>query len=168
MPYQGPDHDWYPDRAGHQPVRNRWKFFPERKAVSVIHVERCQQQNVREAHARNVQPDGALPPRRSAKKHRSERKRSENEQVVIVGPAHHGQKGRGRKYRGQTPIVDCPELRMAAAPFLAQHRHQAGDHASDPEKNVNPYERQEHRGDGGNLDPCYDGCFTRSHYVKLR
>jgi hypothetical protein len=42
---------------------------------------------------------------------------------------------------------------MAACTFLTQHRNRAGDHAGEPQQDMNSHNRQEHWIGGGDLDP---------------
>ena len=97
------------------------------------------------------------------------RQRPENEQVIVLGPANHGQNRRRGKHRDQAPIVDRTERRMPTTALRAQHRDGTGDHANQAHKDMQPHDGEEDRRRGGYRYSRYDsrsvgghGCTTSS------
>jgi hypothetical protein len=55
-------------------------------------------------------------------KSRREGKGSEDEQVIILGPTHRGQRSRGGEDGREAPIVDRAKRRVTATAFPTHHR----------------------------------------------
>ncbi len=76
------DDNWYPDGAGGQPEREWRKLLPEWQILSVVYIERRQQEGLGKTHAGDVQPDplGPVSPSSGVANHgRSERECSKDE-----------------------------------------------------------------------------------------
>jgi hypothetical protein len=59
--------------------------------------------------------------------------RSENEQVIVFGPADCGETACGHEYSHQAPVINRAESGMTPAAFWAQHRNDADDRAGEPQ-----------------------------------
>ena len=57
--------------------------------------------------------------------------------MVVLSPAHRSQTGRAQEHTSQTPKIDRSAAGMATSTLLTQRRRRAGDHAGEPEQDVN-------------------------------
>src|SRR5512146_79105 len=109
-----------------------------------------------------MQFDPAAPtsPARRAPEHCSrEGKGSQDEQVIVLGPAQSCQNTGGDKDHGHAPEVYGPKGWMAASVFLAHDRHEASQDTDDPERDMHGEHSEKDRRIAGHSDP---GC---SRYI---
>src|SRR5258705_559196 len=142
MPQQSGGNQGNSNCCWRQPISNRREVFPERQEPSVVHVKCDQEQNVRRSHSSDVQPDPiapTLPPGLAANISRCKRQCAQDEQMVVVSPAHRSQAGGGQEDSTQAPKIDRSIAGMATCTLPAQHRNNARDRAGEPEQNMNPY-----------------------------
>src|SRR5215470_7480738 len=114
---------------------------------SVVDVERREQQDVRDGHARNVQPDPAmpeLPSRRSSDRAGAERENAEDEQVRVLWPPQEGERSHGQENDEQTPVVDRARGWMTTGMLGRQHGADPGNGADQACGDVHRYDAQEH------------------------
>src|SRR6266498_755940 len=77
--------------------------------------------------------------------------------MVVLGPTHRRQKGRGGENYRKAIVVDCPGSRMAPGTLPAQHGDDADDDAGETEQDMYAQRSQENRGirwhlDAGHID----------------
>jgi hypothetical protein len=149
------DDDGRADRAWEEPKRPFGEFFPQRQTLSVVDIKGDQQQDVGKAHSGDMLPDPTMPaaarspacPMRGCQS-----ERAENEEVIVLHPAHRGQRCGGHKDSYQTPVVDRAEVGMLAARFSAQHRDDAGHRAGKSKQDVDGNEREKDQRGGRDRD----------------
>ena len=166
MPQQRTDDEGYPDRRRQQPVADRRQLLPQRQALAVVDIECGQQKNVGKAHACDVQAHPSAPtlsPGGPSQRCGDERQQSEDEQVIVFGPANHGQTGCRYEHHDKGPIVDRSESRMATAALGARHRDCAGDNADKTDQDVQGHHSQEHRRGRRYGDSRDDSRFLGGH-----
>src|SRR5215831_7406561 len=108
---------------------------------SVVDVERREQQDVRDGHARNVQLDPAMPElssRRSSDRAGAERENAEDEQVRVLWPPQEGERSHGQEDDEQTPVVDRTGGRMPTGMLRRQHGADPSDGADQARGDVPP------------------------------
>ena len=89
MPPQGHEHEWEPDSGREEPVGQAWQLSPDRQVRPVIHIECREEQDIGGAHSDQVDPNALAPHGPPGDERRSEGKRPENEQVVILSLSYH-------------------------------------------------------------------------------
>src|SRR4029434_1931455 len=112
----------------------RWQRTPNGQVWSVIHIERCKQQDVRKSHATHMhpQPPGPEPTSgHSADEAGTKGQNTENKKMIVGWPSKNRKSGHRKEHHHETPIVDGTGRRMSTLAFGSNHCHYSGNSAGD-------------------------------------
>src|SRR5262249_58009772 len=142
---------------------------------AVVDVERGEHDEVGGAHARDV--PGVAGPVAAAVLVADGRGGvgggAEDEQVVILPPAHRGEDGRGDEDHGDGPVVPAARADVPGAAFAGGRGGGAGGHGGESGEDVDGEEGQEHRRGGADLGAedaagCEHGTLAATGVSQVR